>query len=160
MTGWRVSPSPELTRKMKKYKSTRIPKRYSAFVRDVQMTDDPGRLGVPKTGRHKHCFGFHLTKSISLIYQLSYDRKLVYVLDIGDHKELYMRQQILTTRKLRPGRAARRPRLASGRHHLTVCDRAFSAGRARFRFCRSSVQRAPAGNKRPQTPRAAPGATP
>ena len=48
-------------------------------------------MGRPKTGKYKNCFGCHLTKSVSMIYKLSRDNRTVYVLDVGDHKELYMR---------------------------------------------------------------------
>ncbi len=66
-------------------------KRYLAFIAELKIVEDPARMGRQKTGKYKNCFGYHLTKSVSMIYKLSHSNRTVYVLDIGDHKELYMR---------------------------------------------------------------------
>lgn len=90
MSGWSVTISGVAKRKIEKLKSSQVPKKYIAFIK-VERTDDPTRLGKRKTGRYRHCFGCHLTKSVSLIFTLSHKDRTVYILDIGDHKELYMR---------------------------------------------------------------------
>lgn len=48
-------------------------------------------MGEQKTGRYKNCFGHRLTKSTRVIYKVSYDNSTIHILKIGDHEELYMR---------------------------------------------------------------------
>ena len=91
MNKWNVTISDAAQRKIKKYKSSQVLKRYLAFVAELKIAEDPALMGRPKTGKYKNCFGCHLTKSVSMIYKLSRDNRTVYVLDVGDHKELYMR---------------------------------------------------------------------
>ena len=91
MSGWNVTISKVAKKKLKKLKSSQVPNRYITFIEEVERSKDPARLGQRKTGRYRHCFGCHLTKSVTLIFTLSHKDRTVYILDIGDHKELYMR---------------------------------------------------------------------
>ena len=58
---------------------------------DLRDCNDPSIFGERKRQKYKHCYGVHLTKSVSLIYRIDYSSRTVYVLDIGDHKWLYGR---------------------------------------------------------------------
>lgn len=63
----------------------------------VQLLDgirdcgDPSVFGEKKHQKYRHCYGAHLTKSVSFIYRIDYATHTVYALDLGDHKWLYGR---------------------------------------------------------------------
>lgn len=66
-------------------------KKYDSFVERVgQLSDDdPARLGRRKTGRHHNSYGYNLTKSDRLIFRIDYTNKIIILVDIGDHKNVY-----------------------------------------------------------------------
>ncbi len=83
--------SSDAKKNIKKHKSSQVIKKYRAFIDEIRNTNNPTHMGEQKTGRYKNCFGHRLTKSTRVIYKVSYDNSTIHILKIGDHEELYMR---------------------------------------------------------------------
>ena len=66
-------------------------KKYVAFLAEIQKTNNPASMGTPKTGRYKNYFGHRPTKPVRVIYAVSYEDRTISTINVGDHKELYMR---------------------------------------------------------------------
>ena len=61
------------------------------FIDELKTADDPRLLGELKHGRFQNCFGIHLTKSHSLIYYVDVQKRIIFLIDLDDHKNLYGR---------------------------------------------------------------------
>lgn len=90
---WRIaSVDRTVSKKLEKYKANKqLTDNYFKFIEDLANADDPRKLGDPKQGRFRQCFGKHMTKSHSLIYYVDFERRTVYLIDLDDHKNLYGR---------------------------------------------------------------------
>lgn len=79
--------------KLKKFKSNKpLLNKYESFLEDVKLlndNDDPAKLGTKKHARYGHCFGYHLTKSHTLIFSIDFDEHVINLIDLDDHKTLY-----------------------------------------------------------------------
>ena len=51
--------------------------------------EDPARMGNAKSGRYKGAYGYNLPSSIRLIYKVDYENHEIYLIIIGNHKEVY-----------------------------------------------------------------------
>lgn len=94
MSSWTIQPIDDtIDRKLKKpFKSnSNLIKNYKSFIQELEFIDDPAEMGDRKHGKYKDCFGIHMTKSISLLYSVSYTERTVYLIDLDDHKNLYGR---------------------------------------------------------------------
>ena len=90
---WLIQPFDDtIDKKLKKFKSNQpLIKNFTNFIEDLKTVDDPARLGELKHGIYKNCIGRHLTKSYTLIYYVDYSKKIVWLVDLDDHKNLYGR---------------------------------------------------------------------
>lgn len=66
MSYWNIKISSVADKSLKKHKSSQVAKKHLLFISELQKCDDPARMGKPKTGRYKNCFGRHLTGSVSM----------------------------------------------------------------------------------------------
>lgn len=90
---WLVQPFDNtIDKKLKKFKSNQpLIKNFTNFIKDLKTIEDPVILGELKHGLYKNCIGRHLTKSHTLIYYIDYSKKIVWLIDLDDHKNLYGR---------------------------------------------------------------------
>lgn len=88
---WFVQPFDDtIEKKLKKFKSNKpLIKNYKIFIEELKTTIDPRTLGELKHARFQYCYGKHLTKSHSLIYYVDFQKRIVYLIDLDDHKNLY-----------------------------------------------------------------------
>ncbi len=94
MNPWVIQPIDDtIDRKLRKlFKSNSdLIKNYKSFIQELEFVDDPAEIGDRKHGKYKDCFGRHMTKSISLLYAINYAERIVYLVDLDDHKNLYGR---------------------------------------------------------------------
>ena len=92
MEPWRVMLNGKTLKALKNFRGNAPVKTgLVEFIEDAKVCDDPSRIGERKKGARRHCYGIHPTKSVSLIYSIDYTSRAVYILDIGDHKRLYGR---------------------------------------------------------------------
>lgn len=92
MTPWDICTKSVLEKKLKKYKSNKdVINAYYVFLNEVAMCEDPTRMGRRKRGDYERFYAKHLTKSVSVIFEIRYDTHTIYVTNIGDHKSLYGR---------------------------------------------------------------------
>lgn len=83
-------------------KSKRYEKHVKAYLHDQRITKAlcerleslrdakcPERLGDHKIGRLNGAYGTRLSKSVRLLYVIDYSARVIRLLDIGDHKEVY-----------------------------------------------------------------------
>jgi mRNA-degrading endonuclease RelE of RelBE toxin-antitoxin system len=59
------------------------------IISDFKHCDDPRLLGTFKKGKTVGCFVTEVTKSFRLKYDVDYSKKIIYILDIDDHKGTY-----------------------------------------------------------------------
>jgi len=81
-----------IKKKIKKFKSDKaIIDNFKRMVIELTNAKDPRSIGEMKHGRYRYCYGIHLTKSHSLIYRIFEERKIIQIIDLDDHKNLYGR---------------------------------------------------------------------
>ena len=93
MNSWNVQPYDDtINKKLKKHKSNApVIKNFKNFIQELELVEDPVDIGDRKHSQYRNCFGIHMTKSISLIYTIDYEKHVVYLVDLDDHKTLYRR---------------------------------------------------------------------
>lgn len=93
MTTWSVEPYDDtIDKRLRKFKSdTPVIKNFKNFVQELEFIDDPAEIGERKHGKYRDCFGAHMTKSVSLVYSVNYEKNTVYLVDLDNHKNLYGR---------------------------------------------------------------------
>ncbi|MDE1728920.1 MAG: hypothetical protein KGH81_07070 [Thaumarchaeota archaeon] len=90
---WQIdSATFHLDKKLKKYKSDRaIIDGFKRTVRDLATSENPRTLGELKHGKYRYCNAVHITKSHSLVFRVFSDEKVIQLIDLDDHKNLYGR---------------------------------------------------------------------
>jgi len=84
--------SHHIEKKLKKFKSDKtIIEGFKRIVMDLSESDDPRAMGELKHGRLRYCYAIHITKSHSLLYRVFSDGKIIQIIDLDDHKNLYGR---------------------------------------------------------------------
>ena len=92
MKSWEIKLHPRMAKALKTIKGNAPAQHQLAiFTNDLQAGKDPSTLGERKRGPYRNCFGLHLTKSISLIYNVEHHARIVHFINLGDHKQLYGR---------------------------------------------------------------------
>ena len=92
MQVWNVKQEGKMHKALKNFRGNApVMARLAEFIGDIKVCDDPSVVGERKKGAHRHCYGIHLTKSVSLVYSIDYASHTVWILDVGDHKRLYGR---------------------------------------------------------------------
>ena len=92
MHPWEIGEGRRLPKALKHLKGNApVLRNYARLVERLKSCSDPSALGERKRGDYKRCHGVHLTKSISVIYSVDYASRTVWILDIGDNKWLYGR---------------------------------------------------------------------
>lgn len=76
---------------IKKFKSDKTIDNFKKIVVELTNSNDPRNLGDLKHGRYRYCYGIHLTKSHSLIYRIFEEKRIIQLIDLDDHKNLYGR---------------------------------------------------------------------
>lgn len=61
-------------------------KHYRQAIQDIALSKDPRKLGKYKDNG---CYSYRLTKSSRLIYRVYYQQKVIQLVSVGDHKEVY-----------------------------------------------------------------------
>jgi mRNA-degrading endonuclease RelE of RelBE toxin-antitoxin system len=64
-------------------------KQYKRLVLDFKTFDDPRKLGIPKKVNNVTIYVARLSDSFRVFYSILYDEKIIQILIIGDHKEVY-----------------------------------------------------------------------
>ena len=92
MPRWEISDGYKLPKALKNPKGNApVLHSYARLIEKMKSCDNPSVFGERKHGKYKHCYGAHLTRSVSVVYSIDYVAHTVLVLDIGDHKWLYGR---------------------------------------------------------------------
>jgi len=85
-----------IDRKLKKFKSDKaIVDGFKRAVRDLAASNDPRQIGELKHGKYRYCYAIHITKSHSLVYRVFMTEKVIQLIDLDDHKNLYGRDNRL-----------------------------------------------------------------
>ena len=81
-----------IEKKIKKFKSDKtIIDNFKKIVVELANSDDPRSMGDLKHGRYRYCYGIHITKYYSLIYRIFEEKRVIQLIDLDDHKNLYGR---------------------------------------------------------------------
>jgi len=81
-----------IDKKLSKFGSDKIIiKNYKQAIIDLTNSEDPTKLGDRKHGRFKYCYGYNITKSIRLLYRVFFKEKVIQLIDLDDHKNLFGR---------------------------------------------------------------------
>ena len=78
---------------IKHYKSDKIIiKKLEMFIDDLESLsddEDPSVLGSRKAGKFVNHYGYHLNKSVSVLYMIDFGSHTIHMEKMGDHKEVY-----------------------------------------------------------------------
>ena len=89
---WTVQLSNSTVKSIRHYRADKaVIENYRRFVEELKYSENPEAEGVRKKGRHRHCIGTHLTKSVVLVYRINHAAHRIDLLDMGDHKTVYGR---------------------------------------------------------------------
>jgi len=90
---WQIdSNSFHIDRKLNKFKSDKaIINGFKRTIQELVESKDPRMMGDLKHGRYRYCYAIHLTKSYSLLYRVFSEDKIIQLIDLDDHKNLYGR---------------------------------------------------------------------
>jgi len=81
-----------IDRKLRKFKSDKaIVDGFKRVIRDLAASNDPRQIGELKHGKYRYCYAIHITKSHSLVYRVFMTEKVIQLIDLDDHKNLYGR---------------------------------------------------------------------
>ncbi|MEX0656502.1 MAG: hypothetical protein WD154_03020 [Nitrosopumilaceae archaeon] len=85
-----------IDRKLRKFKSDKaIIDGFKRAIRDLASSNDPRQIGELKHGKYRYCYAIHITKSHSLVYRVFVTEKVIQLIDLDDHKNLYGRDNRL-----------------------------------------------------------------
>ncbi len=90
---WTIqSADSSIDKSLKKYRSDKdLICSYKQAIIDLTDAVDPTTLGERKHGRFKFCYSYNLTKSYRLLYRVFFEEKIIQLIALGDHKELFGR---------------------------------------------------------------------
>lgn len=89
---WRIAEDDIIAKKMRKFRSDAdVTKGYANALRDLAGSDDPSAAGVRKRGRLRHCYSYNVTKSHRVIYMVRWKERVIQIIDVDDHKNVFWR---------------------------------------------------------------------
>ncbi len=75
---------------LKKYRrDPNVRKALAACVEALATEENPERLGKRKVNQYAGLYGYRLSKSMRVIYQINYDTHQITLVTLGSHKEVY-----------------------------------------------------------------------
>lgn len=81
-----------IEKKLKKIRSDKIAiTNFKRIVVELTNSENPRKMGDLKHGRYRYCYGIHVTKSYTLLYRVFDEEKIIQLVDLDDHKNLYGR---------------------------------------------------------------------
>ncbi|MDE2588805.1 type II toxin-antitoxin system RelE family toxin [Candidatus Nitrosotalea okcheonensis] len=81
-----------IEKKLKKFKSDKmVITNFKRIVVELANSENPRKMGELKHGRYRYCYGIHVTKSHTLLYRIFEEKKIIQLVDLDDHKNLYGR---------------------------------------------------------------------
>ncbi len=85
---WTIQANPDFYRQLKKLGPEEL-RRFDQAVNDLTLSEDPGKIGLPKKGHWSGYYAYNLGRSHRLIYKVLYKEKIVLIVAVGDHKQVY-----------------------------------------------------------------------
>lgn len=86
---WVLHPSERFLKQLKKIRKTPYRKRAEEALRNLQNAGDPVALGIRKHGEYSDAYSYEIGASIRLIYNVDLENKIIKLIAIGSHKEVY-----------------------------------------------------------------------
>ncbi|MDE1863162.1 MAG: hypothetical protein KGI33_09645 [Thaumarchaeota archaeon] len=81
-----------IEKKLKKFRSDKVViTNFKRIVVELVNSENPRKMGELKHGRYRYCYGIHATKSHTLLYRVFDEEKIIQLIDLDDHKNLYGR---------------------------------------------------------------------
>lgn len=89
---WKVKEDKIVSKRLKKFRSDKeVLKGYLNALGDLGESNDPASLGTRKHGRLKFCYSYNVTKSHRIIHRVLRDERVIQIMDLGDHKDVFWR---------------------------------------------------------------------
>lgn len=85
---WTIRANPDFYSQLKKLGPEEL-RRFDQVVKDRALSEEPGKLGQSKKGRWSGYHAYDLGRSHRLIYKVLYKEKIVMIVAVGDHKQVY-----------------------------------------------------------------------
>ena len=87
---WDIYTDKNFDKKLDKIRSnTAVLKMYKIAVSKLARSSRPETLGDRKHGHLRLVYGYRLTKSHRLLYHVDYNKRVIILVDLDDHKNLY-----------------------------------------------------------------------
>ena len=92
MSHWEISEGYGVPKALKNLRENApVLRSYARLIEQIKSCGNPAAFGERKSGKYRHCYGAHLTRSVSVVYRVDCASQTVLILDVGDHKSLYGR---------------------------------------------------------------------
>lgn len=69
--------------------NSEIKQRVQIAINDLRSSNDPMKLGEPKQGHLKNCFGYEIGNKYRIVYTVYKTQIAVLLLRVGKHKDVY-----------------------------------------------------------------------
>ena len=87
---WEINRTAAFDKQLKKYRSDKgLIRSYKRAVEDLKDSEDPVELGVRKQGPLRYFYSYKLTGSYRLLYSVDHANKVIQLVAVGDHKDLF-----------------------------------------------------------------------
>jgi addiction module RelE/StbE family toxin len=85
---WRIIET-KLAAKQFKQLTLENQRRYLSAIEELSNATDATKLGQRKHGRLEYCYAYEIGKSVRLLYVVIWDLRIIELLRVGSHKEVY-----------------------------------------------------------------------
>ena len=87
---WQITETDTYIKNLKKLKKSGLEKdRLITAIKYLTSKDDPTLCGKPKNYNLKYHYAYDLGRSIRLIFRVDKENKIIWFINIGDHKDVY-----------------------------------------------------------------------
>lgn len=86
---WTLYPSEQFLKQLKKIRKTPYRKQVETALHNLASVEDPTVLGTRKRGEYSDAYSYEIGLSIRLIYSVDFKNRIIKLVAIGSHKDVY-----------------------------------------------------------------------
>lgn len=86
---WILHRTPTFQKQAFKLRKTRYSKALEEAISDLANSDNPASLGSRKRGSFSDAYSYDIGKSVRIIYRVNFNNKVIVLVAVGSHKEVY-----------------------------------------------------------------------
>lgn len=86
---WALYSTELFLRQLKRIRKTPYSRHVEEALRNLVNAEDPTALGTRKRGEYSGVYSYEIGKSVRLIYSVDFKNKIIRLVAVGTHKEVY-----------------------------------------------------------------------